>query len=64
MTGQPMRIPTVENLRGLASLAVAWFHMTNGFNGSWVAWLGSGGWLGLGLKFGVGVSKADARLSH
>ncbi len=46
-----MRIPTVEYLRGLASLAVAWFHMTNGFNGSWVAWLGSGGWLGVEAFF-------------
>jgi peptidoglycan/LPS O-acetylase OafA/YrhL len=41
----------IEYLRGLASLSVAWFHMTNGFQGTWVAWSGSAGWLGVEAFF-------------
>lgn len=45
------RIIIVEYLRGLASLAVAWFHMTNGYKDSSVAWSGSGGFLGVQTFF-------------
>ncbi len=51
MTHRPARMLTLEYLRGLASLSVAWFHMTNGFKDSWVAWAGSGGWLGVEAFF-------------
>jgi hypothetical protein len=37
MTECPARVLMLEYLRGLASLSVAWFHMTNGFENSWVA---------------------------
>jgi peptidoglycan/LPS O-acetylase OafA/YrhL len=41
----------VEYLRGLASLSVAWFHLTNSYEQSWVAWSGSGGFLGVQTFF-------------
>ncbi|MCA3693466.1 acyltransferase [Aquidulcibacter sp.] len=47
MTQRTERIRMLEYLRGIASLSVAWFHMTNSFTDSWVAWSGSGGWLGV-----------------
>lgn len=36
MTHGPARMLMLECLRGLASLSVAWFHMTNGLKDSWV----------------------------
>lgn len=39
------RIDIVEQLRGAAALAVAWFHLTNGYD-DWVALSGAYGWLG------------------
>lgn len=48
------KIPVVEYLRGLASLAVAWLHVTYvyGLDGaSWVSACGSLGWLGVDVFF-------------
>ncbi len=51
------RIEVLEPLRGLAALAVAWFHFTNGGNlvpaGSWLQRSGAGGWLGVEVFFVV-----------
>lgn len=41
----------MDYLRGLAALAVAWFHLTNTYGGSWVTNLGSYGWLGVEVFF-------------
>lgn len=49
MTG-PDRILVLDQLRGLAALSVAWFHMTNGYDG-WVQHTGSLGWLGVEAFF-------------
>lgn len=46
------RLPLIEYLRGLAALAVAWFHMTNQYaDRSWVRASGSFGWLGVEVFF-------------
>lgn len=48
------RIPVVDNVRGLAALAVAWFHFTNGGSLVTIAWLrssGALGWLGVEAFF-------------
>jgi peptidoglycan/LPS O-acetylase OafA/YrhL len=45
------RIFVVEALRGLAALAVAWFHLTNGYKDGWVAATGAYGWLGVEVFF-------------
>jgi peptidoglycan/LPS O-acetylase OafA/YrhL len=45
------RILVVEYLRGIASLSVAWFHLTNSYKDSWVATIGSYGWLGVEIFF-------------
>lgn len=37
------RIESVEVLRGLAALAVTWFHLTNGYDYNWVRASGSHG---------------------
>ena len=47
----PGRIVVVEYLRGIASLSVAWFHLTNQYKDSWVALIGSYGWLGVEIFF-------------
>ena len=44
------RIDLIEQLRGLAALAVAWFHLTNGYV-DWVVRTGSYGWLGVEVFF-------------
>ena len=44
------RIDIVEQLRGAAALAVAWFHLTNGYD-DWVALSGAYGWLGVEVFF-------------
>jgi peptidoglycan/LPS O-acetylase OafA/YrhL len=45
------RVPAIDYLRGLASLAVAWFHLTNTYPGGWVKLSGSDGWLGIEVFF-------------
>lgn len=49
------RIEVIEPLRGLAALAVAWFHFTNGGTlvpaGSWLQRSGVDGWLGVEVFF-------------
>lgn len=47
------RIESVEVLRGLAALAVAWFHLTNGHDRNWVSASGAYGWLGVEVFFVV-----------
>jgi peptidoglycan/LPS O-acetylase OafA/YrhL len=44
------RIPVIDQLRGLAALSVAWFHLTNAHDG-WVAISGTWGWLGVDAFF-------------
>jgi peptidoglycan/LPS O-acetylase OafA/YrhL len=48
---EPGRLLVVEYLRGIASLSVAWFHLTNSYKDSWVASSGSYGWLGVEIFF-------------
>lgn len=45
------RLHVVEYLRGLAALAVAWFHLTNTYNSNWVRSSGAYGWLGVEVFF-------------
>lgn len=45
------QIFTVEALRGVAALAVTWFHMTNTYARDWVNYSGSNGWLGVDMFF-------------
>ena len=45
------RIEVVEYLRGVACLAVAWFHLTNGYEFGAAAVSGSYGWLGVDVFF-------------
>lgn len=49
-SGPSKRIQSVESLRGLAALAVTWFHLTNGHS-SWIKETGSLGWLGVEVFF-------------
>lgn len=44
-------LPVVDYLRGLAALLVAWFHLTNTYEPSWVRTSGSLGWLGVEVFF-------------
>jgi len=44
------RSESIHALRGLASLAVAWFHLTNGHD-TFVKQIGSLGWLGVEVFF-------------
>ena len=44
------RLEGVDQLRGLAALSVAWFHLTNQYH-DWVALSGSWGWLGVEAFF-------------
>ena len=46
-----MRIYSIEYLRGLAALSVAWFHLTNTYDPHWVRVSGSYGWLGVEVFF-------------
>lgn len=48
---RPGRIVVIEYMRGLASLAVAWFHLTNGFKGTTIELSGRYGWLGVDVFF-------------
>jgi peptidoglycan/LPS O-acetylase OafA/YrhL len=48
---EPGRLLVIEYLRGIASLSVAWFHLTNTYTDSWVASSGSYGWLGVEVFF-------------
>jgi peptidoglycan/LPS O-acetylase OafA/YrhL len=45
------RLTHIEVLRGLAALAVTWFHMTNGHATAWARGLGEYGWLGVDCFF-------------
>lgn len=47
----PSRILIVEYLRGLAALAVTWFHLTNTYQSGWVRLSGDWGWLGVEVFF-------------
>jgi len=49
--GRFYRIDSVEILRGLAALAVAWVHLTSGYKDQWVPATGSHGWLGVEIFF-------------
>ncbi len=51
ITQRPDRLHTVEILRGLAALAVTWFHLTNGYDTGWAGKSGSLGWLGVDSFF-------------
>lgn len=48
---EPPRLLNVEVLRGIASLAVAWFHLTNQYPLDIVRWSGAYGWLGVEAFF-------------
>ena len=49
---KPSRLPSIDALRGIASLAVCWFHMTNGYaETSLVRSSGRYGWLGVEVFF-------------
>jgi len=49
---KPSRLPSIDALRGIASLAVCWFHMTNGYaEDSLVRTSGRYGWLGVEVFF-------------
>ncbi len=50
--GDARRVDAVDGIRGLAALAVAWFHLTNGYH-DWVGGSGRLGWLGLDAFFVV-----------
>ncbi len=50
LSGTPRRIEVIHYLRGLASLAVAWFHLTNQWTDG-VRVSGSYGWLGVEVFF-------------
>lgn len=41
----------IEIMRGLAALAVAWFHLTNTYETGWLQLSGSYGWLGVDFFF-------------
>jgi len=45
------RLLNVEVLRGVASLAVAWFHLTNQYPLDIIRWSGAYGWLGVDAFF-------------
>lgn len=45
------RLYSIDILRGLAALAVAWFHLTNSYPAGPVRWSGSNGWLGVEAFF-------------
>lgn len=51
MAEQPARLFTIEALRGLASLGVAWFHLTNTYPNDVVRLSGAYGWLGVEVFF-------------
>ena len=44
------RLKVVDQLRGLAALSVAWFHLTNQYH-DWAGQSGSFGWLGVEVFF-------------
>ncbi|MDB5452444.1 MAG: putative acyltransferase, partial [Caulobacteraceae bacterium] len=48
---RPDKLSNVEGLRGLASLAVAWFHLTNQYDWNAIRWSGAYGWLGVECFF-------------
>ncbi len=50
-TERMLRIPSIEYLRGLASISVAWFHLTNQYPYDWVRWSGNFGHLGVEVFF-------------
>jgi peptidoglycan/LPS O-acetylase OafA/YrhL len=66
----PARLSNVDALRGLAALAVAWFHLTNTWPADWVRFSGSGGWRGVDCFFVISgfvipysMHRADYRVS-
>ncbi len=48
--GDARHVHAVDRIRGLAALAVTWFHLTNGYH-DWVGGSGRLGWLGLDAFF-------------
>ena len=50
MSQKSERIAVIEQLRGIASLSVCWFHLTNQY-GDWVSRTGALGWLGVEAFF-------------
>lgn len=66
--GRFERIPIIDQLRGVAALSVAWFHLTN-WSGGWVASSGAWGWLGVEAffvisGFAIPYSLASMRLRY
>lgn len=54
MTSNAEKIHVIEPLRGVAAIAVMWFHFTNGGGlktESWIRMTGSAGWLGVEIFF-------------
>ena len=48
---EKQRLFSVQALRGVAALAVAWFHLTNGYEWNWLRWSGAYGYLGVDAFF-------------
>lgn len=67
-----MRLGTLDALRGLAALAVTWFHMTNTYDpASWARKSGDFGWTGVDAFFVISgfvipysLYRADYRFAH
>lgn len=61
------RLHIVDGLRGLAALAVTWFHMTRNLpDGSWLGHSGTYGWLGVEIFFVISgfIIPYSMRASH
>jgi peptidoglycan/LPS O-acetylase OafA/YrhL len=65
------QIFTIEALRGLAALAVTWFHLTNTYSLDWVRYSGFYGWLGVEVFFVISgfiipysLYRSQYRLAH
>lgn len=51
MTSTRAHVDMVDYLRGLATVMMAWFHLTNGYGPTWTAYSGVYGWLGVEIFF-------------